>query len=128
MNYEDLTLKQLKEISSLFNSNENFKENEDSHWEIGQTYLIRTVTMTEVGKLKKVTDKELVLSDAAWIPETVRFSESLIPEPVRFSESLRSGNFEEVEMFKEKEVVIVGRGAIVDAQKIDLDLTKLQTK
>lgn len=72
-------------------------------WKIGQAYLIRTVTMTNTGILKAVYDKELVLSDAAWIADTGRFSNAL-----------KTCEFEEVEPFNAEEVII-GRGAIIDA-------------
>ena len=38
---------------------------EESVWEIGLCYLIRTVTMIQLGRLIKVTDKELVLENAS---------------------------------------------------------------
>lgn len=75
---------------------------EESVWEIGKNYLIRTVTMIQLGKLKKVTDKELVLSEACWVADTGRFSMAL-----------ENGTLNEVEMFQGD--VIVGRGGIIDA-------------
>lgn len=76
-------------------------------WEIGKNYLIRTVTMFNTGRLVAVGTHELVLEDAAWIPDTGQFSETLV-----------SGEFSEVEMFP-KGRVIVGRGAVIDACPID---------
>lgn len=75
---------------------------EDSVWEIGKNYLIRTVTMIQLGTLKRVTDKELVLSNACWVADTGRFSIAL-----------EKGTLNEVEMFQRD--VIVGRGGIIDA-------------
>ncbi len=75
-------------------------------WEIGENYLIRTVTMTDTGKLVEVGEHELVLEDAAWIADTGRFSDAL-----------KSGTFSEVEPFPEGKLII-GRGSIVDAVKI----------
>ncbi len=74
-------------------------------WTIGKNYFIRTVTMSQTGRLVAITNQELVLADAAWIPDTGRFHNSLI-----------NGNFDEVEPFVND--VIVGRGAIVDATEI----------
>lgn len=71
-------------------------------FEIGKNYLVRTVTMIYVGKLLKVYKGELVLSKACWIPETLRFSETL-----------SSGEFAECEPYLND--VIIGRGAILDA-------------
>lgn len=74
---------------------------------IGADYFIRTVTMAQSGKLVKVFQQELVLTNAAWVADTGRFTEALA-----------SGDFSEVEMFPAGEEVIVGRGAISDAVQI----------
>lgn len=74
---------------------------------IGANYLIRTVTMIDTGRVVRVTPTEIVLEDAAWIADTGRFATAL-----------KSGNFNEVEPFPDGEV-IVGRGSIVDACRIE---------
>lgn len=71
-------------------------------WEIGKDYVIRTVTMIYLGKLKAITDKELLLEDCAWIPETSRWNEFL---------NGKSPN----EMEPYPNDVIIGRGGILDA-------------
>mgnify|MGYP001106916061 CR=1 FL=1 len=71
-------------------------------FEVGQTYLIRTVTMFYTGRVVAITDSDLVLEDAAWIADTGRFSDCL-----------ETGVLNEVEPFLDK--VIVARGGIVDA-------------
>ena len=71
-------------------------------WKSGEAYLIRTVTMFVVGRLLEVYDQELVLIDAAWVPDTGRFHDALV-----------TGRLNEVEPFPG--LVIVGRGSIVDA-------------
>ena len=83
----------------------------ESVWEIGKNYLIRTVTMIQLGKLKRITDKELVLSDACWVADTGRFNEAL-----------SEGTLNEVEMFQRD--VIIFRGAGVDATEWLNDLPK----
>lgn len=75
---------------------------DESVWQIGMNYLIRTVTMIQLGKLKRVTNQELVLSDACWVADTGRFNEAL-----------EKGTLNEVEMFQRD--VIIGRGSIIDA-------------
>ena len=75
-------------------------------WEIGAIYLIRTVTMIDTGKIVAVYPTEIVLEDAAWIPDTGRFSESLI-----------KCNFTEVEPFPDGQVIL-GRGSIIEAVRI----------
>ena len=70
-------------------------------YEIGKAYLIRTVTMADLGRLVAITDTDFVLEDASWIADTGRFSEAL-----------RSGTLSEVEPFPDR--VIISRAAIVD--------------
>ena len=72
---------------------------------IGEKYLIRTVTMIQVGVLTGVSDDELLLENAAWVADTGRFNKAL-----------ETGELSDVEPFPDG-VTIVGRGAIVDAPK-----------
>ena len=91
MNSEDLTIKQ-----------------STAHpFEIGKPYLIRTVTMIDTGIVKAVYPTEIVLTDAAWIADTGRFSDAIA-----------KSEFGEVEPFPDGEV-IVGRGSIIDAVRIN---------
>jgi len=99
VNIDDLTLREVKQLGQMFQCN-------DSPFEVGAIYLIRTVTMIDTGRLVRVTPTELVLEDAAWIADTGRFSDAL-----------KSLNFNEVEPFPDGQV-IVGRGSIIDAIKI----------
>lgn len=71
-------------------------------WMIGECYLIRTVTMMDVGRLVYIDDKELVLAEASWIADSGRFNDAL-----------RTGKLNEVEPFDDE--AIIGRGAIIDA-------------
>ena len=82
---------------------------EESVWEIGKNYLIRTVTMIQLGKLKRVTDRELLLSNACWVADTGRFNIAL-----------STGAINEIEMFQKD--VIIGRGSIVDATEWLMEL------
>ena len=102
INIEDLTLKNIKEIlKSTFGSN----TYDNSHWEVGKNYFIRTVKHHYTGKLKKVSGKELVLTGGvAWIAEDGRFNEVM-----------KSNEFSEVEPYPDDVDVIIGRGAILDA-------------
>lgn len=86
---------------------------DESPWQVGLTYAIRTVTMIQVGRLAKVTERELVLDDASWIADTGRFHDFL-----------KSGSVKEVEPFVLP--VIVGRGAIVDATEWKHNLPNTQ--
>ena len=98
MNIDDLI-----KIASLLKCDDKPVQTEEHPYKIGEAYLIRTVTMIDIGRLEKVGEKELVLSSAAWIADTSRFSDCLL-----------TGQLGEVEPFPEGEV-IVGRGAIIDA-------------
>lgn len=51
--------------------------NAEHPYTVGTTYIIRTVTMYYTGRLQSVWPGELVLSDAAWIADTGRFSTAL---------------------------------------------------
>lgn len=79
----------------------------DYPYKLGKNYFISTVTKYYTGKLMSVTDKELVLTNAAWVADTGRFSEAMAKE-----------TFSEVEKYPAHKMVIVGRGALVDAVEI----------
>ena len=100
-----MNIDQLLQLAKLLDNkqNSNSSDSENHFFKIGESYLIRTVTMIDIGRLEKVGDKELVLSSAAWIADTSRFSECLV-----------TGKLGEVEPFPDGEVII-GRGAIIDA-------------
>jgi len=100
-NIEDLTIGEARKLAELFYSKPGVVD--DAHWKIGKVYLIRTVTMIQTGRLVKVTPQEIVLEDCSWVADTGRFCDAL-----------KTGNFNEVEPFPDG-MVIVGRGAIIDA-------------
>ncbi|MGA3209453.1 MAG: hypothetical protein ABSE05_16715 [Syntrophales bacterium] len=104
MKLDDLTIGEVKERAKMFNSQS--APCNDSPWEIGACYMIRTVTMIDTGILVAVTSQELVLEEAAWIADTGRFAQAI-----------EKAEFGEVEPFPEGKVII-GRGSIVDAVKI----------
>lgn len=107
MNIDDLTIKQLKEIRNLIGT-----ESEGHPYQIGKSYLIRTVTMAFTGRIVAVTNQEIVLEEAAWIPDLGRFNEAV-----------EKGTFSEVEPFQD-EKVIIGRGALIDATIVTYKLPK----
>ncbi len=76
---------------------------------VGEKYFIRCVTHYQLGRLKAITDNELVLEEASWIGDTGRFNEML-----------NTGKISENEPFYGD--VIINRGAIVDAVLWDHDL------
>lgn len=107
---EDLTLKEIRELQKLSGG----RKIEEHPYEVGQAYVIRTVTMIQVGKLEKVYKNELVLSEASWVADTGRFSS--------FIEDM--DNVKEMEPIKGE--FIVGRGGIIDAVKVNKLIRKLK--
>jgi hypothetical protein len=99
MSLENMTIGQ---IQQLFCNGGSPAPSNTGPWEIGKAYVIRTVTMINVGILTAVTDNELVLTDAAWIADTGRYSEFLA-----------GSSANEIEPYAND--CIVGRGGIIDA-------------
>ncbi len=110
LNIDNLTVKEIKQIQSLLKSS---KDDVGHPYQVGQNYFIRTVTHYYTGKLIRVTAKELVLENAAWIADTGRFHDAL-----------KTGKLNEVEPFEDD--VVVGRGAVVDAVKWKHELPRVQ--
>ncbi len=100
-------------MARLFSAG-NVAESSD-HWQIGENYLIRTVTHINIGTLIAVTSKELVMRDVAWIADTGRFEQCV-----------KDGKLAEVEPFPDGEIVIMGRGALIDAVRWHHDLPRAQ--
>ena len=100
MNIDDMTIGQARQLAIMFPTSQ---KSDDSAWEIGKIYLIRTVTMIDTGRLVAVTPHELVLEDAAWIADTGRFMQAV-----------EKAEFGEVEPFPAGRV-IVGRCSVIDA-------------
>lgn len=50
---------------------------DDHPYQIGQNYYFLTLTFHYTGKLLRVLEKELVITDAAFIPESARWSETI---------------------------------------------------
>ena len=100
INIDELTLGQIKEISTLLGNKDT---NQDLQpYPIGKAMLLRTVTMTLIGVVVAVGNKELILEQASWVADTGRYGAAL-----------ETGKLNEVEPYPDGQV-IVGRGAIVD--------------
>jgi hypothetical protein len=99
--FEEIKVSDLVKLIDLFNGK---KQNESvvSFFEIGKCYFIRTVTMYLIGKLIKISDKELLLENASWIADTGRFHNALM-----------TGELNEIEPFINP--VILNRDCIIDA-------------
>lgn len=81
-------------------------EGEFQPFEIGAVYLIRTVTMIDVGRVIAASKQYIILEDAAWIADTGHFSDAL-----------KSCTFNETEPFPDGQVIL-STGSIVDAVKV----------
>lgn len=104
---QNLTLKQINEINKMNNLSK------DHPYEIGRNYFVRTVTYFFTGKLISVFEYEIVFEDAAWIPDTGRYSDSF-----------KTGEHSEVEPVNGK--LIIGRQAIIDCTEWDKSLPRKQ--
>ncbi len=112
MDFDKLTVAEVKQLAAMA---ANFlgsapamasAPDGDAHWKIGKIYLFRTVTHIDTGRLVKVTDKEFVIEDAAWIADTGRFADAIA-----------KAEFGEVEPYPDGHVIL-GRGALIDAREI----------
>ncbi len=92
----EITLKELVDLVGGGN-----KSSQSHSFEVGKAYLIRTVTMHYTGRVVRVTDSDVELSDAAWIADTGRYADCLA-----------KGELGEVEPYVSN--VFVARGCIVD--------------
>lgn len=108
MNIEQLTIAEARQIASMFQHAAPAIVPAASHpYNVGKPYLIRTVTMIDIGRIVAVTEHEIVLEEAAWVADTGRFADAL-----------KSCTFKEVEPFPDGRVII-NRGSVVDAVEIE---------
>lgn len=106
MDIDKLTLGEVKQIASMVG-----KGCDSCAYRVGDKVLIRTVTMTQTGRIVEITPGELVLEDAAWIGDTGRFHVAL-----------RDGVLSEIEPADGR--CIVPRTAIVDVWEWRHDLPR----
>lgn len=78
---------------------------------VGKAYLFRTVTMIYTGRIKEMRGDEILVEEAAWIPETERWADCV-----------KNCDFKEVEPYYRD--VVIYRGGLLDVTEID----KLPTK
>lgn len=69
MKIEDLTIKEARELASLFSK----QSTTDSPYEIGECYFVRTVTYHSVGRLVDIRGDVLVFEKASMIADSKRF-------------------------------------------------------
>jgi len=79
--------------------------NDSSFLEVDKVYAFRTVTMIYTGRLKKINSQELLIDEAAWIPETERWADFAA-----------TGAHKEAEPYTKP--VVLSRGALLDCTEI----------
>lgn len=97
---ENLTLKQIRELASLFGAKAHFQTAATP----GRKFFIRTVTHYFLGEVVSSSESELVLKDASWVCSTGQ----------RDSEFLAKGLCKDSEIEPFVGELIIGRGAIVN--------------
>lgn len=85
----------------------------ESLYKLGAKLFIRTVTYHYTGRVVYLSDKEIVLEDAAWIADSGRFATAL-----------KTGNINEAEPYPG--LCSINRDTIVDASLWDHDLPRTQ--
>jgi hypothetical protein len=83
---EQLTIKEARELAVLFGG---AQPSAPFPYQPGDKILIRTVTMTHVGSVKRILGRFVQLENGGWVADTSRFSEALA--------SGRLGEFEKSE-------------------------------
>ena len=73
MNIESLTIGEAKQLAAMFGG----RSSKPVPFEIGKSYLIRTVTHIDVGRVVAITGDFVELEDASWIADTGRYHDCL---------------------------------------------------
>ena len=103
MNIDALTVGQARELAGLFGGTQRGTGHSHSY-QVGKCYLIRTVTLHFVGKIRAITDTDIVLDEASWVADTGRYGEALDKGVEALGESEFSGDGH-----------LVARGGVIDA-------------
>jgi len=110
MNVEDLTIRQALQIAEMFGKSA-AQQSCPYDGLIGEPIMVRTVTMIYVGRLVAVGERELTLIDVSWIPETGRWQQFIA-----------HGAINECEPYPPGQLVLVGRGSILDVTAWTADI------
>jgi hypothetical protein len=88
------------------------KEGQESllPFQVGKTYIVRTVSFANVGKLKSVVGNWLIMAAASWIADTGSWSDCLT----------KAHSFKMVEPFKDD--VYINLDAVIDATPFNQEL------
>lgn len=102
---DEMTIGEAKQIATMFGPTK------PCPFEVGKCYLVRTVTHYWLGRVERIVGDFLVMSDAAWVADTGRYSDATCAE-----------NLIEVEPVQGH--AYVGLGAIVDAKDWTAELAR----
>jgi hypothetical protein len=111
INIEELTVKELREISKLTCCVEKPK-GVPLPFKPGDKIIVRTVTMIDVGRVVSIGRDFIVLEDGGWVADTGRFGQMLA-----------TGSLNEFE--RAPSWFLVGRGSICDLYPWDHELPKV---
>ncbi len=106
MDLDKMTIGEFKKLSALFSGGGGGNTHS---LVVGECYLIRTVTFYFVGRVRTVTDSDIVLDESSTVHDTGRYGEAL-----------KSGELAETEFCGDGKVV--GRGGFIDADPWEHDL------
>ncbi len=85
-------------------------------FEIGKTYIFRTITMCDIGRISDIVGNYIILENAVWIPDTGSWSKCLV-DP---------NEIQNVEPFASK--VFLNTDSIVDASLFTLAIPVKKNK
>ena len=114
MNIDDLTLKQARELATLF-CNPTVAASKRLPIAIGAKLFIRTLTAHYTGKVVAVSEEEIEIVEAAWIASDGRFADML-----------KTGEFDEVEPYPDEMVVRLFRATFLDQAEWPFQLPRKQ--
>ena len=115
INLNELSFAELQKKIKEMQAQKTKVVSKESGWEIGENYLIRTVTHIQVGQLEEINDKEIILCNASWVADTGRFHEMQL-------KGLENDDDSEIEPFVNN--IIINRSALIDATKYNHKLPK----
>jgi len=98
MNIDTMTIGQAREIAAMLGGG----TNEPCPFEVGKSYLIRTVTFFWLGRVTRVVGGFLVMDDASWVADTGRYHKATSVDALNEVEPVGRA--------------YVGLGSIVDAR------------
>jgi len=116
MNIDEITIKEAREIAALLQTGNSNQQSTISPYAVGDSWFFRTVTNYLSGEIKAVGPTEITLKGGTvcWIADTGRFADFF------------RGDANEKEPYGNGEDVVIGRGSIVDACRLKINIMVVQ--